>query len=336
MHIRGGCTRPAAKRQEAGLRVFLCEFVSGGGMRAESLPASLAREGALMRDALARDLADLPGISVLTTHDDRLAPPRQVESRAVSQGADAWALWERCAETCDVAWPVAPETGGALARLVELCSGAKAVVVGPDAATVRLTSSKLATVERLAAWEVPCAPAWRPDVLPADEPGPFVSKPDDGAGCEATRFWPERPAPEALPPGHILQRFVAGAAASLTVLGSERGAALLCVNRQHVAVSNGAFAFSGVTVGALTDADGGLSAMAAAIGAALPGLRGLFGVDFVQSASGPVVIEVNPRPTTSYAGLRKALGRNPAGLVAPFAQPGTAAPRADRAVDIRL
>ena len=47
------------------MRVLVCEFVTGGGMRGELLPASLAREGAMMRDALLRDLAELPGVEAV-------------------------------------------------------------------------------------------------------------------------------------------------------------------------------------------------------------------------------------------------------------------------------
>ena len=47
----------------------------------------------------------------------------------------------------------------------------------------------------------------------------------------------------------------------------------------------------------------------------LPGLWGYFGVDLILSGGGPVVVDVNPRLTTSYAGLRPALGINAAGMV---------------------
>jgi predicted ATP-grasp superfamily ATP-dependent carboligase len=42
------------------------------------------------------------------------------------------------------------------------------------------------------------------------------------------------------------------------------------------------------------------------------GLRGYVGVDFVLTKDGPVVIEVNPRLTTSYIGLREVVRFNPA------------------------
>jgi Predicted ATP-utilizing enzyme (ATP-grasp superfamily) len=44
----------------------------------------------------------------------------------------------------------------------------------------------------------------------------------------------------------------------------------------------------------------------------IPGLSGYVGIDLVLSEGGPLVIEINPRLTTAYAGLRQSLGKNPA------------------------
>jgi predicted ATP-grasp superfamily ATP-dependent carboligase len=55
--------------------------------------------------------------------------------------------------------------------------------------------------------------------------------------------------------------------------------------------------------------------LADAIAAALPGLWGHVGVDIIDGEAGPVVVEINPRLTTTYAGLRTAMGVNPAALV---------------------
>jgi biotin carboxylase len=45
------------------------------------------------------------------------------------------------------------------------------------------------------------------------------------------------------------------------------------------------------------------------------GLRGYVGVDLVLTSSGPVIIEVNPRLTTSYVGLSKVLSFNLASAI---------------------
>jgi predicted ATP-grasp superfamily ATP-dependent carboligase len=48
---------------------------------------------------------------------------------------------------------------------------------------------------------------------------------------------------------------------------------------------------------------------------AIPGLRGYVGVDLVLSDTDAVLIEINPRLTTAYVGLRRALEQNVAALI---------------------
>jgi predicted ATP-grasp superfamily ATP-dependent carboligase len=48
--------------------------------------------------------------------------------------------------------------------------------------------------------------------------------------------------------------------------------------------------------------------------AALPGLRGYVGVDLVLTDADPIVIEVNPRLTTAYLGVRAVLDENVAAM----------------------
>ncbi|WP_271169395.1 ATP-grasp domain-containing protein [Hansschlegelia plantiphila] len=288
-------------------------------MAGEPISPSLAREGALMRDALARDLTDIPGVSLVTTHDERLTPPRGIASIAIAPERDLWRLWAYCARKVDVTWVVAPETGGVLARLTGLCANAGAIGIGPDIEAIRVASSKKLTAETLIAAGVPALPVWASNAVPDDVLGPFVAKPDDGAGCESTLLMLDRPEPGSLGSGHVLQLFAAGEAASLTVLSAGGTVRLLSANRQHVAVENGRFVFRGLTLGALGDDDNALQQLAEMVVDAIPGLSGIFGIDVVIGNSGPVVVEVNPRLTTSYAGLREAIGINPVSLVAPFA-----------------
>lgn len=301
------------------LRVLVCEFVTGGGMRGEALPASLAREGAMMRDALVNDLMDLPigDLEVIVTHDDRLPDPRYHVDETIREGDDVWALWSSMARDCEVVWPIAPETGGLLSRLTAMFGEVENFLIGPDRETIEIASSKFRTAERLRTAGVPTPSVWRAGERPEGEPGPFVLKPDDGAGCEDTRLVEQ--APDDVPAGHVLQSYVPGEAASLTILRDAGRTRLLTVNCQHVAIEDGAFRFLGLTVAAFDDPDGRFAALASAVGDALPGLDGLFGIDLALTPEGPVVIEVNPRLTTAYCGLREAIGFNPLVLVSPFA-----------------
>src|SRR5690606_6471633 len=80
------------------LKIFVCEFITGGGLYRELLPTSLAAEGALIRDALLEDLAALPDIEVVTTCDARLAAPNHALVIPVNLQDDVWEVWDRCIE----------------------------------------------------------------------------------------------------------------------------------------------------------------------------------------------------------------------------------------------
>lgn len=277
-------------------------------MRGEALSPSLAAEGALMRDTLIADLADLPGVTVLATHDDRLPPPPRGTSRPVGAGEDVAALWNALAAEAGRVLPVAPECEGVLADLVARFRRHARHVIAPDDATLRLASSKRATAERLDAAGLAVVPCWDPAAVPPDVGPLLVAKPDDGVGCLDVRLC----GPEdlrALPPGTIVQPFVEGAAESLSLLCQNGRARVLTVNRQHVTCGDGVFRFGGVTVGVRAP-DAGHQAMAEGVIRTLPGLHGLVGVDYLATPNGYVVVEVNPRATTSTAGLRRALGVN--------------------------
>jgi len=307
------------------LRLLICEYVTGGGFLGQPLPASLAREGDMMLAALVKDVAALGGVEIVSVRDRRLRnADLPAAFRFVSTADDPWLAWRNSIEGADAVWPIAPETGGALTRFSELVLAEGRTLIGSRPGAVGLAGSKRATAERLAAHGIAVVPtvpsAALHDDLPAALHG-WVVKPDDGAGAESTRLFRRRddmrrwlaaaPARDNL----VIQPYVEGAAASLSVLCQNGRGWLLSCNRQEVAIEDGAFRFCGSVVGGLEQRRRLLEPIAAAVAAAMPDLWGYVGIDFIDSAAGPLVLEVNPRLTTSYVGLGRAIRVNPAGLV---------------------
>jgi predicted ATP-grasp superfamily ATP-dependent carboligase len=318
------------------LRVLVCEFVTGGGLAGAVLPASLAREGDMMLRALVKDLADLPDITVVVTRDGRLpAADLPAEIHRIDAGSDPWTLWPKLMELTDAVWPIAPETDGILERLSNLVLDRGKILLGTRPAAVRLTTSKRQTAEHLAAHGIAVAPTMPlatalADELPQSITG-WVVKPDDGAGAEDTRLHRSRAALQrwaATRPDvarFVVQAYLAGAAASLSLLCRAGRATLLSCNSQDVRLEGDRFRYHGGAVGGREDRRTAYEPLAARIAAAVPALWGYAGVDLVETAGGPVVLEINPRLTTTYAGLRRALGVNPAGLVLQLLSPDATA-----------
>lgn len=95
----------------------------------------------------------------------------------------------------------------------------------------------------------------------------------------------------------------------MNLLCARGRAALLSVNRQVLEHHGERVRLAALAVGAV-DATPQHAALAQRIAAALPGLLGPVGVDFIETADGPVVVEINPRMSTSACALRAATGLN--------------------------
>ncbi len=120
-----------------------------------------------------------------------------------------------------------------------------------------------------------------------------------------------------------MQEYVPGEDASVSVLASDtrdpEAVLPLGLNRQSVRRGR-RFVYSGGQAGwrhsmarrALEAARAAVAALAEAAGG---GVRGYLGVDLVLGRMGPSVVEINPRLTTAYLGLRRAVPRNLAGLI---------------------
>lgn len=304
------------------LRILALEYITGGGYGGQDLPLTLAREGDAMLTALLRDLREILGITAVTSRDARLPPP-DVAGEFIEPEGEIWAFWARLMGGADALWPVAPETGGVLARMSRL-AGAK-TLIGSDPETVAITASKRRTANLLAAHginSVPTVPAL--EFLPPAERG-YVVKPDDGVGAEEAYVFEsgEKLAEFFAPRGDsvrfVAQPYLAGTAASISAVFCRGRAQVLSCNRQDIARANGAFRYCGFEVGALEELRPALTELAERIAAALPGLRGYAGIDLIVAGADPVVLEINPRLTTSYAGLSESLGCNAAELILDFA-----------------
>jgi predicted ATP-grasp superfamily ATP-dependent carboligase len=325
-------------------KIFVCEFITGGGMSGQPLPASLALEGDLMLQALLRDLAALPDIELLTTRDQRLPPlPEIVQVEAVANGADAWAVWRRCIDQSEAVWPIAPETDGVLERLSQLVLDQQRVLLGCRPEVVALAASKLATARHLARAGlsvVPTVPLGA--AIPPSSHG-WVVKPDDGVGG-AGHYFADM---DTLFAGRgqqtggnaVIQPYVPGIPASLSMLCDRGQICLLACNQQLVKVDEAGICFTGVVVNGLGGPRQAFELIAQQVATAIPGLWGYVGVDLVLTEAGPVIIEINPRLTTAYAGLAEAIGRNPATLILDLTQgviPSKMTIPENRAVEVLL
>ncbi len=313
------------------MRIFVVEYITGGG-QGGALKRELLAQAELMLSALIRDLLQIEGVELLVSRDARL-PPLGVDCELfVPEGKqDIWGQWQACIDRCDAVWPVMPEFDGLLQRISELTLARGRSLLGTDPETIAIAASKYRTAACLRRADIPTVATYRSDEVIAYAPGRWVVKPDDGAGCGGLEvFSGHRAMRRALRErtryaNCVAQPYLQGQAASLSLLCAHGGAQLLTYNLQRVIPRQRTLVLTGIQVRRALAGGAACARLAAAVARALPGLWGYVGVDIVMTAAGPTVVEVNPRLSTSYAGIHHVLGVNPAALVLRMLR-GTAAP----------
>lgn len=249
------------------------------------------------------------------------APPQRPEWSPSPQKTDRFgAQFAIGLQAADAVWPLAIESGGVLEQLSRRILRGKRILLGSAPGAVEVAASKLKLARVLTEGGVAAVATYSPHAAMPRDSGPWVVKPDDGAGCLDTRLFSDRTAALAwiranAADGYVLQPFVAGKLGSLSLICCDGSARVLACNQERMAMRDNRFHFLGSVVNGLNDGDGTLGRLAQQVAAAIPSLWGYVGVDFVLTAHGAMVIDVNPRLTAAYAGLHASTGCNPAGLV---------------------
>ena len=274
-----------------------------------------------MRRSIAADFAAVPGnsVRVTVTLDSRLpADPGPWQTEPIAPGEYADRLRE-LGQAADSTVLIAPETSGILAGLTRDLARDGVQLLGSTANAVELSADKSRLAARLEALSIDTPPTWIivPSAgLPIDVEYPAVLKPVDGAGSVDTFLLADAqslpPAALAMPVA-VLQPFVPGTPMSASFLVGPGGQAwLIGVGIQRMAVRDGRFNYLGGTMP--IPCPNAVPQLKRAL-EAVPGLRGFVGVDFIWNAANgrAMILEINPRPTTSYVGLSRLL---PGGLLA--------------------
>jgi predicted ATP-grasp superfamily ATP-dependent carboligase len=307
-------------------KIFVCEFITGGGLCAETLPESMLKEGILMRDTLLQDLSELP-YEISTTYDARLAPPQECANCvAVNKNEDVWQIWQTQMQAADAVWLIAPETGGILKKLTQMAEKPKLnglqepLILGCGLASIEVTSKKMATYLALEAAGIPSIPTYTLENWPKSH-WIWLAKPNDGAGCsDAACFnnpddledWIEDNHKQLT---HVIQAFQPGDAASISCVMRHGKAQLLSCNTQYIEINNQMLSYTGGVVNGMRDYWLQFEFIANKTAKALPSLAGYVGIDVIVDDDEIIVVEINPRLTTTYAGMRESIGVNPAELV---------------------
>jgi len=318
------------------LRLLIYEYVSGGGFAGKPIPSSILSEGFSMLRTLISDFKAAEH-SVTTVLDSRLAalnPPIEVDCIVpVSSSREAEAAIQEISESADAAYIIAPESNQVLQSLVARLERAGVPSLNCRASAIGKVSDKASLHESAKKMGLPTPATIIVSVLEdvaeikqtisGKLEFPLIFKPVDGVGCGGLSVVRNenqvasavaKMNRESSSKYFVAQELVHGIAISVSLISTGTEVLPISLNKQEVSLR---------TPEAISTYNGGLVpfdsplkreafAVAETIVKSFRSLRGYIGVDLVLTEKEPVVIEVNPRLTTSYVGLRRVVGFNPA------------------------
>ena len=318
-------------------KLLVCEFITAGGLGAEPLPDTLAKEGALMRDALLCDLSELNQYQLITMHDARLQPSVYAKNTMAVATGDFLKVFKKALKQADLVWIIAPETDGILLELTALCLAAEddedgAIFLGCGYDASLVATSKTLSFEALQAADIHTLPVFGGedlmqqaflDAMSGLNVTKWVAKPEDGAGCDGIRVfdsladlrdWLKQDEQYLR---YLAQPFQQGITASFAMICRDGKGWLLSCNQQHIQYDDSRFKLTGISVNGMQTYWQRFETLARKIAKMLPDALGYIGVDvIIEPESDRIfVIDINPRLTSSYAGLREAIGHNPARII---------------------
>ncbi|HVP20411.1 MAG TPA: ATP-grasp domain-containing protein [Anaerolineaceae bacterium] len=312
-------------------KLFIHEFVTGGGWSQGELPEGLADEALAMLWALlvdfnkwgqvrtsilldARFENQIPGLDRKTLPADEviLVEPQQHAS-----------IFADMVKRSDAVLVLAPETGGNLARLTKIVEDSGVLLLGSSSVAVLAAGDKVECFQRFQKASLPTPPVQVIDFDSAIRRAgefhyPAIIKPQDGVGCEGVCLvnQPSEMA-EALKLARkathhdkiLVQPYIKGVNASVSLLVAQDRAVPLSLNGQDIEPGR-PFTYCGGIVPLAAPAAARAFEVACEAVRQVPGLQGYVGIDLVLAQDEAWLIEINPRLTTSYVGLRQVLSVN--------------------------
>ena len=312
------------------LKVLVYEYVSGGGYAGQAIPPSILAEGYAMLRSVTADLkaAGHQVTILLDARISQLSPQLDVDcTMPVSYSEEPQKIVSDNAATIDAILIIAPETDQILQKLVKAAEQTGKIVFNCTSDAIAAFSGKAQLTDFLQknGYSTP-----KTLLLKTEDPiedlkaaiaqqftFPIVFKPLDGTSCNAISCVK---APDEIQSAiqkirnqsscsqFIVQQYVTGLAASVSLISNGKKAVAISLNKQQVTLKgpDGESCYEGGCV----PLDHPLKAQALSVAEhlveAFPGLRGYVGVDVVLGDDSVYIVDVNPRLTTSYVGLHAA------------------------------
>ncbi|MFX1339282.1 MAG: ATP-grasp domain-containing protein [Promethearchaeota archaeon] len=330
-------------------RIFIFEFVSGGGFNQVEIPSSLFCEGYSMLRTIIADFKAMD-FEITTLLDERinfLIPYLEADSLQCIKNDDNYiTIFKKVLRDCDYAFIIAPEFTDILYDLTKIVQEEKKKLLSICLKGIELGSSKIKTydffrkinIKTPKTYQIPLKNGLDVDFITQklkEFKSPIVIKPFDGVGAESIyhfekknqiyNFFNDSKANNIdLNRKFIVQEYIKGEDLSVSLVGipfktkqAYIPPKILSINYQDINIKNSrgdSEYFGGSTpIENYTHMIKNIIKVLETLDLSM--FNSFFGIDFIKNQNSLAFIEINPRLTTSYIGIRNILKINPVELL---------------------
>ncbi len=322
-------------------RIFIFEFISGGGFNHDDIPISLFTEGFGMLRVIVEDFKNL-GFQIKTLIDYRIQHMikylKADFTKEINQSMDIFLEVKKAVKDCKYVFIIAPEFSNILYNLTKIMKDQDKAILSMNLEAIKLGSSKFETYKYFKTQELSTPLTYHlPSHLLHEDHimkvtsklnFPIIIKPEDGVGAESIFYFENNSQISSFLTSdrshfesdrdYIFQEYVPGKDLSVSLIGNSQGINILSINAQFVEINrlnNKSSYLGGYTpISDYENIKKKLKKQCQQLG--LKGFTGYYGIDFIRKTDSSLsFIEINPRLTTSYIGIRNITKKNPLLLI---------------------
>ncbi len=323
--------------------IFIFEFISGGGLNKVNIPTSLFCEGFGMLRSIIMDFKAID-CEIHTMLDSRVFFLSEFlladNIKKVNSFDNYITIFKNCVNKCKYTFVIAPETSKILYNLTKIVKKHDRIILSTNLRGINYGTSKISTYKIFKKKKILTPKTY---IIPLKNNKldlnfilhkfrelkcPIVIKPDDGVGAESIHYFENEPQILEFLMNYnvktekrrkfLLQEFIEGKDLSISLIGTPQlntNPIILSVNSQYIDIKSLKSEYIGgyTPIENYNDVIEKLMVITRKLNNL--NIEGYFGIDFIENKNSFNFIEINPRLTTSYIGLRNILNFNCAELI---------------------
>ena len=288
-------------------KVLIYEYFTGGGIINEELcSSSLLSEAKIIVNSVVNEYCKSQEYQVYYFLDSRLKLDNLGKSIEVKSSEQLYDI--KLLRTFDLILPILPEQNMELYSYCEFLAEQNIETLISSPETIKVLSDKYVFSSFCLKHNIPCIPSYLSSQINAIPHDTIIEKDRDGFGCSHVKKISKKDSIKRKK--MIYQPYIKGNHFSLCVYYEKKSFKILTLNEQDIVLDNNKIKLRSLKVNVKNSHYLELYSILRNIYKSLPGLYAYVGVDLIMTRDKILVVEVNPRLTTSFTGISSTLGIN--------------------------